>query len=378
MRLTSLCGKKKEPHAEPVEARTTLVQVSCRTKHGLECDCPAAAPPSETDAAMRRTSLLILLALLLPFGSALAEPIELRAVSVSLSPRDRDVTRAGALEFLAGFALASSDPRWGGFSSVLLDEASDRLIAVSDFGDWLRLDLRHDAAGRLTGVGAAEIGFLPGPDGQALDRKGDADAEALAVGPDGGLLVAFERAPRLWRYDNVEPLFGARPRTHSIPKAMIVLPSNGGVEALATLANGDLVALAEGPDGSAPESPGWLQSGGKWHPIAWRRTLPYRATDAATLPDGDLLVLERRYSFASGPGARLSFVAAEDIRPGARLTGVALAELAPPQTVDNFEGVTARAAPDGGVLIYLLSDDNRNLLQRTLLLQFRWTPPQPG
>lgn len=327
---------------------------------------------------MRRTPLLILLALLLPLGPVLAEPIELRTASVSLNPRDRDATRAGELEFLAGFALASSDARWGGFSSIILDKTGDRLIAVSDFGDWLRLELRHDATGRLTGVGGAEIGFLPGPDGLALDRKGRADAEALAVGPDGGLLVAFERAPRLWRYDDAEPLFGARPLTYSMPRAMIVLPANGGVESLATLPNGDLVALAEGPDGSAPESPGWLQRGGAWHPIAWTRTLPYRPTDAAVLPSGDLLVLERRYSLAAGPGARLSVVAAADIVPGARLSGVELAELAPPQTVDNFEGVAARAAPDGGALIYLLSDDNRNLLQRTLLLQFRWTPPPPG
>jgi hypothetical protein len=45
-----------------------------------------------------------------------------------------------------------------------------------------------------------------------------------------------------------------------------------------------------------------------------------------------------------------------------------------PRSVDNFEGVAARAAPGGGMLIYILSDDNTNLLQRTLLLQFLWRP----
>ena len=85
-------------------------------------------------------------------------------------------------------------------------------------------------------------------------------------------------------------------------------------------------------------------------------------------------MLERRYSLAGGPGARLSVVAAGDIVPGAHLAGTPLAELKLPQSVDNFECVAARAAPDGSILIYILSDDNRSALQRTLLLQFRWTP----
>jgi hypothetical protein len=48
-----------------------------------------------------------------------------------------------------------------------------------------------------------------------------------------------------------------------------------------------------------------------------------------------------------------------------------LALLAAPLSVDNFEAVAVRPAPDGSTLIYLLSDDNQRMLQRTLLLQFR-------
>jgi hypothetical protein len=341
-----------------------------------------AIPPQflcEIDAIMRRTVILLsILAAALAAAPVHAEPIEIRAVAVPLNPRDAEATRVGELEFLAGFALASSDARWGGFSSMILDAEGRRLLAVSDFGNWLTLDLVHDAAGRLTGVGAAKIGALPGPNGRTLDGKGDADAEAMAPGPDGGLLVAFERAPRLWQYARTDPPFAEPPTIFPAPRGMVALPANGGVEALAILAGGDLVALAEGPDGAAPASAGWLQRGGKWHPVAWTRTLPYRVTDADVLPDGDLLVLERRYSLASGPGARLSVVAAADIAPRTHLVGTELAELELPQTVDNFECVAVGVAPDGATLIYLLSDDNRNLLQRTLLLQFRWDPAPPG
>lgn len=319
-------------------------------------------------------AILLLCLALLPGAPALAEAIELRAVPVPLNPRDAEESRAGSLEFLAGFALASSDPRWGGFSSMILTSAGDGLVAVSDFGDWLRLGLHHDATGRLTGVGAAEMGSLPGPEGRELTSKGEADAEALAEAPAGGLLVAFERAPRIWLYGASEPPFASAPAAFPAPKAILALPRNSGVESLATLPGGDVVALAEGAEAAAGDIPGWLRRNDRWHPIAWIRTPPYRPTDAAVLPDGDLLVVERRYSLAGGPGARLTVVPAAGIAPGARLAGRPIAELRPPQTLDNFESIAARAAPDGATLIYLLSDDNRSLLQRTLLLQFRWAP----
>jgi hypothetical protein len=35
----------------------------------------------------------------------------------------------------------------------------------------------------------------------------------------------------------------------------------------------------------------------------------------------------------------------------------------------NFEAIAARRAPDGRLLLYLLSDDNFSMLQQTLLLQ---------
>ena len=47
-------------------------------------------------------------------------------------------------------------------------------------------------------------------------------------------------------------------------------------------------------------------------------------------------------------------------------------DLARPLTVDNFEGLAAVPAPDGGVRFYLISDDNFSPSQRTLQLAFDW------
>ena len=53
--------------------------------------------------------------------------------------------------------------------------------------------------------------------------------------------------------------------------------------------------------------------------------------------------------------------------------GPVLIELALPSTTDNFEGI-AVVAEDDGVRLHLLSDDNSNDRQRTLLLAFDVRP----
>jgi hypothetical protein len=48
--------------------------------------------------------------------------------------------------------------------------------------------------------------------------------------------------------------------------------------------------------------------------------------------------------------------------------------MAAPLTIDNFEGVAAVLRPDGGIRVYLLSDDNGSPVQHTYLLTFDWQP----
>jgi hypothetical protein len=47
--------------------------------------------------------------------------------------------------------------------------------------------------------------------------------------------------------------------------------------------------------------------------------------------------------------------------------------IVPPASVDNMEGLAVREDA-GGTIIYLISDDNFNPIQRTLLMKFRLEP----
>ena len=88
------------------------------------------------------------------------------------------------------------------------------------------------------------------------------------------------------------------------------------------------------------------------------------------MPDGNVLVLERRYTPALGPAARLCIIERDDIRAGITLPCPYIAEITSPMAVDNFEGLSVVEGAQGETLVYLLSDDNFNPAQDTLLLMF--------
>jgi len=80
-----------------------------------------------------------------------------------------------------------------------------------------------------------------------------------------------------------------------------------------------------------------------------------------------MLLVERRFTWAGGFAARLATLPAPAI---AVLEAKRLAEFDASPLAENFEGVAARRDVAGRTLIYMVSDDNFNFLQRTLLVMF--------
>ena len=96
----------------------------------------------------------------------------------------------------------------------------------------------------------------------------------------------------------------------------------------------------------------------------------FRPTGAATLAKGDVLVLERRFTLRDGVAGRIRRINSTDIVPGEHLNPDLVAEFRDPVAVDNFEGIAVRQGPRGETLIYIVSDNNFNPLQRTILMMF--------
>jgi len=291
-----------------------------------------------------------------------SEPVQL----VDGAPDGRGL---GDLTYLGGLELTADHPAFGGLSGLWIAPGGRRFLAITDKGHWVD--------GRLTGgeslpmaVADGEIGPLGQlPGGPVADARGR-DAEALTRHADGRMLVAFEGEHRILAYPaDGDPPVASNAERLATPPRLATAPANKGPEALVTLADGRLVLLTEGLNAGSSRI-GFLRDADGWHPLRYPRDPNYAPTDAARLPGGDLLVLERRFDPLGGFQARLRRIAGATIGPGARLDGPIIAHFRKPYVVDNFEGLAVRTTRDGRTLIHLVSDDNFQPLQRTLLLVF--------
>ena len=319
-------------------------------------------------SALRLVCVAVCLSLGLPLTGRADEPLAVTAVVRKLHPDKPGLERVGALRSRGVLELSSRDARFGGLSGLLVSADGRHLEAVSDLGHWIAARLRYDDGGKLSGLEQARIAPLPGLDGRPLAVKVDQDAESMAVIGDS-LLVSFEHRHRIWRYARAASGAPVRPVALPATPGRAALTANDGLEAIVALPAGRLLAIASKSDGGA-RFPAFLLDNGAWQRLWYPRSAPYEPTGATLLPDGDLLVVERRFSLLGGLGIRLVRLAGDSLAPGALLQGETLAELAPPLAVDNLEGVATRRGAAGETLIYLISDDNFNPLQRTLLLLF--------
>lgn len=319
-----------------------------------------------------RKALPLLAALALALaGAACAEPSRggLGGELIALDAADAGRERFGQLLFRGGLRLSAGNRSFGGLSAMHLAEDGRMLTMVSDRGHWFRTRLVHDSDGRLIGTEGLESAPLLDRQGRPVMRPFH-DAEGLAQAPGGGFFVSFEHRHRLWRYRNISSPAEALDGPDGLPS----LPRNQGIEALTELPDGRLLLMAEG--GGRASGPAWLgRPGGPWQRLDYPRHGDYKPTGATLAPDGDILVVERRFSLLGGIGARILRIPLAGVVAG-DLRGEELAELAPPLSVDNFEAIAAHRGPTGQTYIYLLSDDNLSALQSTLLLMFA-TDPRP-
>lgn len=271
---------------------------------------------------------------------------------------------SGMLTYAGGVEITSGFNRLHGLSDIKFIEA-DSFYAVSDEGLLVRGRVRLDTAGRLIGVEGVQVRPLTDPDGLPLLPKYLADAEGLAILPGGDLLVSFERAHRAWRYDREGRWLDER----VIPD--FAFTDNDGMEGIAS-AGGDAFWAAG-------------ENGGLWLCLIreCRETMSppdlvpsdddLRVTSLVADPHQGLWALMRAYHADRNTNtieiAGLLVGHGHYNRPETHFW-MPVASFTAPATVDNFEGIAAVRRPDGGVRLYILSDDNFNDSQRTLLLAF--------
>lgn len=291
----------------------------------------------------------------LPGGPGVA----VQARPVSQGPADWRPAKDG-FTWAGGLELSSqATSRLHGLSDLEV-RPDGRLVAVSDEGDLLTARLVLDRTGRLAGLADAELKPLSALDGRPIEGKQWGDSEGLALLPSGDMLVSFELRHRIWLY----PAAGGPPHEAASPQAP--LPANGGLEALS--ADPD-----RGPDAyiTASENEGetWTCRLAAPCVAGPRIDKPpeFGVVAVRTLPEGRTAWLLRAFNPLIGNRIELRVVDRAGAVVGRHL-------IQRPATIDNFEGLAATSRRDGSVRFYLVSDDNFQPIQRTLLIALDWRP----
>ncbi len=305
-----------------------------------------------------------------PAHSLERTPLEIVAAPVPMTVEDEDVVR-GRLRYLGGFQLTSANENFGGISSLRFLEDGETLLGLTDRGFWLTLHPQMET-GRFAGVESGWIRPMLDGDGAAVADT-FSDSESMAIS-GRTVFVGFEGRHRIERFQAPWAEANSLPTLHHNLANLGEVESNGGLEGLTLLLDGDLLAGIEEPDANGNIRLHLFDEAGGGDEAIWLvGQRPFKLTDLATLPNGDVLTLERRFSLFGGVGAQLRLISLGDIAAGDVVSGAAIANFGTGDTLDNFEGLAVRER-GGGIEIFIISDNNFRSVQRTLLLAFELLP----
>lgn len=320
---------------------------------------------------MLRLLLLALVVVGLAPGTFLRSATGLRSDSavVTVAPLAEAVDAPGPLQLTGIWELESAHGWFGGFSA-LVTTGLDSLLAGSDRGFLLDLDLSGDRPAAVPGS-FRYVGRRAGV------RKEVIDLEALARDPATGTVwMAFEN------FNLIDRLAPDGTRTGRMPPEMAEWSDNSGPETMERLADGRFLVLAEGPErrGRA-DRPALMFAGDPVQPsapLAFRFAAApgYDPVDAAQLPDGRVLILLRRVEYAI-PAQFDTAIAIADpraIQEGEAWRARIVQRLDGPVLGENFEGIAFVPSPGDATRgdLWLIADDNFSVFQRSLLVRFAW------
>jgi hypothetical protein len=295
--------------------------------------------------------------------------IAVRFTALPLPPRANITPHLGAFALEGAWSLTSPYSGFGGYSA-LVPLPGGRLMAISD----------NARSFTFSPPGAPQA---PPESGEVLPGAGrskfDRDVESATRDPATGTIwLGREYVNAISRHDAA---FQRHVSTR--PPAMRNWGSNSGPEALARLADGRFIVLAEeftGPFESRrhrallfPRDP---LLGGRPVRFTFEGSAEFSPTDMAQLPDGRVLILMRRpvWSLPLRFAGRLMIADPAAIRLGGVWRGTEVAKLSSTLPVDNFEGMAVEPRPDGRVTVWLISDANSAATQRTLLWKLAVDP----
>jgi hypothetical protein len=314
-----------------------------------------------------RLFLLISIAFLAVSGQRMIYPNRSQNIAfrpLPLATQGKAPAKIGAFTFLGAWEIQSENQDFGGFSA-LTALRDGRFLAISDAGTMAVFSppgapYRRSFIVPLPGAFGPKVGFR------------DRDSEGIAYDPiSGNIWISYEGNPAIRR------LSPSLSRVNGItrPAALRAWKGNSGGEALVRLSDGRFILFSEDQERNDGSFEALLFQGdpveknSKLIEFGYHPPQGYKPTDALELPDGRILILNRRIAFPNGFSAKLTLADPKAIKAEEAIKGQVIATIKSPIIVDNFEGITL-TQEKGQTIIWLISDNNFNIWQRTLLMKF--------
>lgn len=311
-------------------------------------------------------------------SSLRSAPITVAAQPVATFSRSGQERPLGKLKFMGGLVLTSPSPFFGGWSGLLLADDGQSLLALSDTAVWMTGNLTYSGTSP-SGIINVRLGPLLEKSGRPIHRRHDRDSESIALEGgtfrNGTALIGFEGRHRIERFRLGPKDIQATGTALKIPAAAKHMDQNKGFEALTILKGGPYkgrpIAFSERLYDPARNHSGWVWTKAGPQTFHLKNIGDFDITDVASLDDGTIFVLERRFRWLEGVKMRVVRIPPDALAPGRTIDGETLIEADMADNIDNMEGLAATRLKSGGVVLTMISDDNFNhLIQRTVLLQF--------
>ncbi len=321
-------------------------------------------------------TLFLLCAVIALPGGCLSEHLPQRdrtsplVVQALDDPPENSTALAEGLTWQAGWELSSKNYSFGGFSALMALD-NERFLAASDRSRTMDFNPHRNIEN------PAVFQWMRDP--LQVAHKAT-DLESVVPDPDtGGFWAAFERKNMIIRFDADQNVTGWR-----APEAMQGWSRNAGAEAMTRLKSGEFLIVPEGAkswfsdvhqalifDGDPVEDVAAV-------PLAIRIHEGFRPVDAATLPDGQIMLLLRKFSLGFPPRFESALMIGRLTKADGSWSWKthAVLPLTSPIPPENYEGLAVLPRKDGDADLWLISDNNMSVLQRTYLIKLRWQPKE--
>ena len=190
-------------------------------------------------------SALIAFGLMVADASAadIADSYQRAAAARSFSIVEPAKVRFGQLDYVGGFVIKADRREVGGLSGLVVSDAGQGFLSLSDDGLMVKARIERDARGRPTGLSSASVRRLQTAKGPLSLNKALSDTESIDVfAGDGGRpfgVVSFEQKPTVM----IGPLgtdgFVGTLAAIDLPKEVNRLQPNRGLESVAALPAGN-------------------------------------------------------------------------------------------------------------------------------------------